>query len=514
MAPPTSLAQLLEDSSTLQTPSQPRLQALYTFTSNQELTNPAGYEANLRWWSSVLEESLREGLLGRGSDSTTVDRLGFEVDKEALGRAFEWTAGGLTGTGRPKGLASVVDSQLSSTPPNYLPLPSFLSSPYPISQTPSLTSRLITAPLWWGLSKLNPFGASSSPKGVDEEKIWKRLRGVRVVHLGLVEEVAQNLISHLASSPPLTPSAHLLTTSSFLSRYSTMVLPSCSRSGSSKDQEQVGISERDCKILLRYLQRDKKVLVADEKGEVYKIVPLGTDPSDVKVTEADRGTVAIMATLDKLDRQIEGIHEEMISAQTKASTFLKQNQKTIALSYLRSKKQLESVLEKRVGAAEQLRTVLRGIDNAQGDAEIIKAYEMSTSTLRSVLSNPALQRDRVDATMDALADALADQQEIDQAIQSGGQLALAGSSAGVDVDEDDLEKELEGLVQEKKREEDIERQSDAKREEERIVERAREDREIEERLQRLRPAATAGETTSEEAIKGDHTRREVQEEAA
>jgi charged multivesicular body protein 7 len=148
--------------------------------------------------------------------------------------------------------------------------------------------------------------------------------------------------------------------------------------------------------------------------------------------------------------------------------------------------------------------------------QIIKAYEMSTSTLRSVLSDPALQRERVDATMDALADALADQQEIDQAIQSGGQLALAGSSAGVDVEEDDLEKELEGLVQDKKREEedDVKRQSDAKREEERTVERAREDREIEERLQRLRPAATAGETTSEEAIKGDQTRREVMKEAA
>jgi hypothetical protein len=144
---------------------------------------------------------------------------------------------------------------------------------------------------------LNPFGASSSPKGVDEEKIWKRLRGVRAVHIGLVEvslvhvkvpqpenliyspsdccilfrahqEAAQNFIAHLASSPPLTPSAHLLTTSSFLNRYSTSVLPSCSRSGPSKDQEQAGISERDCKILLRYLERDKKVLVADEKGEV------------------------------------------------------------------------------------------------------------------------------------------------------------------------------------------------------------------------------------------------------
>jgi charged multivesicular body protein 7 len=148
--------------------------------------------------------------------------------------------------------------------------------------------------------------------------------------------------------------------------------------------------------------------------------------------------------------------------------------------------------------------------------QIIKAYEMSTSTLRSVLSDPALQRERVDATMDALADALADQQEIDQAIQSGGQLALAGSSAGVDVDEDDLEKELEGLVQDKKREEedDVKRRSDAKREEEQIVERAHEDREVQERLQRLRPAATAGTSISEQATKGDQTRREVSKEAA
>ena len=57
-------------------------------------------------------------------------------------------------------------------------------------------------------------------------------------------------------------------------------------------------------------------------------------------------------------------------AQSKAGTFLEQKQRTIALSYLRSKKQLEAVLEKRVGAVEQLRTVLRGIDNAQGDVEV------------------------------------------------------------------------------------------------------------------------------------------------
>jgi charged multivesicular body protein 7 len=52
-------------------------------------------------------------------------------------------------------------------------------------------------------------------------------------------------------------------------------------------------------------------------------------------------------------------------------------QKNVALSYLRSKKQLESVLDKRVGAAEQLRSVLRGIENAHGDVEVSPPHRFS-----------------------------------------------------------------------------------------------------------------------------------------
>jgi len=138
MTLPTNLPELLNLSSSLSTPSKPRLQALYTFTSTQEVTNPAGYEVNLKWWSGVIEESLREGVLGRGGGSGsgggdgadgkegedgvvfTGDRLGFEVDREALGKALEWTPGDLAGTGRPKGLASVIVSPHSR--PSEFPL--------------------------------------------------------------------------------------------------------------------------------------------------------------------------------------------------------------------------------------------------------------------------------------------------------------------------------------------------------------------------------------------------------
>jgi hypothetical protein len=58
------------------------------------------------------------------------------------------------------------------------------------------------------------------------------------------------------------------------------------------------------------------------------------------------------------------------SCQTKAKRHLGLSQKSIAMSYLRSKKQLEDVLDKRVGAAEQLRTVLHGIEQAKGNVEV------------------------------------------------------------------------------------------------------------------------------------------------
>lgn len=88
----------------------------------------------------------------------------------------------------------------------------------------------------------------------------------------------------------------------------------------------------------------------------------------------------------------------------------------------------------------------------------MRAYETSTATLKSVLSHPSLQRDHIDTTMDALAETMADQQEIDDAIQSGGQLAV--SASGLEVDDDELAKELEGLV--KERDEEVKEEQKAK----------------------------------------------------
>ena len=102
----------------------------------------------------------------------------------------------------------------------------------------------------------------------------------------------------------------------------------------------------------------------------------------------------------------------------------------------------------------------------------MKAYETSTTTLKSLLAHPSLQRDKIDETMDAMAEAVADHAEIDVAIRLGGEGVSA--AAGTAVDENELQKELQEMIDEKGKEEAVARQLEA-------LEKARKKRERRER---------------------------------
>jgi charged multivesicular body protein 7 len=140
--------------------------------------------------------------------------------------------------------------------------------------------------------------------------------------------------------------------------------------------------------------------------------------------------------------------ETLISrCQQKAKHHLSLSQKPIALSHLKSKKQLEDLLLKRIGATQQLEAVLRSIDQAKGDIEIMAAYTSSTSTLKTILANPALDLDHVERTTEELAEVMANQEEVDSAIRIGGEVAVGASG---EVDDEELKRELEGMVRDEK----------------------------------------------------------------
>lgn len=75
----------------------------------------------------------------------------------------------------------------------------------------------------------------------------------------------------------------------------------------------------------------------------------------------------------------------------------------------------------------------------------MKSYESSTTTLRSILAHPSLQKDSIEKTMDAMAEANTDAHEVDEAIRIGGDVALGIDAA---FDDAELEQELKLLAQE------------------------------------------------------------------
>ena len=77
--------------------------------------------------------------------------------------------------------------------------------------------------------------------------------------------------------------------------------------------------------------------------------------------------------------------------------------------------------------------------------KIMKSYDSSAITLRTILAHPSLQRDSIDKTMDALAEANLDAREVDDAVRVGGDVALG--TDGI-VDDDELEAEWKALVEE------------------------------------------------------------------
>ncbi|KAF9641821.1 hypothetical protein BDM02DRAFT_3194492, partial [Thelephora ganbajun] len=144
----------------------------------------------------------------------------------------------------------------------------------------------------------------------------------------------------------------------------------------------------------------------------------------------------------------------------KASSALKQNRKEIALGHLRARKQLEDILVERSKALENLESTLWTVEHAAGDVEvtlslpdslnaqvlsscsqIMKLYETSTVTLRTILSHPVLRRDKIDETMEALHNVTEDAKDVDLTIRLAGEAEQANI-----VDDDEIEGELRALV--------------------------------------------------------------------
>jgi charged multivesicular body protein 7 len=179
------------------------------------------------------------------------------------------------------------------------------------------------------------------------------------------------------------------------------------------------------------------------------------------ITPSDIGILSLLSTLATLSSQITSLTSQITLERFKMLQANSAKQLSLVKSHLIRRKQLESVLEKRINSKDRIGEVLYAIEKAVGDEEIMKALELGTSTLRLLISSPTLSLDHIEETTTALEDALADSKEINEAINEG----VLDKGA-----EEAVEAELKELIRAEREEEEekLAKQSEEKEKEKEI----------------------------------------------
>ncbi|KAF5373095.1 hypothetical protein D9758_001492 [Tetrapyrgos nigripes] len=425
-----------------------RLQSLYSDFSKQKQSNIASYQANIEWWRKSLESYVFSGLHG-------LDRLVLHAEKTLIENYR------VERVGKPIGLGAVVADLVtpssSSSFPALYPIAMFLAFPNSIYSAKSKLSYLSTLPtlflsyavakpLWWALEQVGVVGEDSFTSSISS--VFTSSSGTSkadttwhgdYVFLSLLERVGEAVIEKQRAKA-INASDALYTFEGFKRDFSDCF-------GPAEDAAAVPstlISDLDTKVLLKYLERDKEVVVMDS-GIVKFVDHVSSTEQAREITAVDRGILELKSAVEGLHAQIDGIQQKIDHCTSKASEALRQKRKNFAMSFLKSRKQLEELLGKRLGALENLESTLICVEAATGDIETLKSYDTSATTLRAILSHPSLQRDSIEKTMEAMAEANADAKEIDEAVRIGGDIAVGVED---NMDDTEIEAELSALIKE------------------------------------------------------------------
>ncbi|EIW85108.1 hypothetical protein CONPUDRAFT_97818 [Coniophora puteana RWD-64-598 SS2] len=414
--------------------SKSRLSSLYSDVSRQKRSNPSSYGAHVDWWQNTLELLSSHGWIETSpadihpTASSQSSKLILTVQRSLVDKLR------VEGIGKPLGLGSTIVELCRQKA--LIPCSHFLTSQQSIYDAGWLPWRLasfvIGKPLWWALEQLDIVRSEDS---YSEAEVWKRIEGDYVL-LHLAEEVADAVLQ-LQKSREASLGDRLYTTESFRTQFASRALPG------------VQLSDQDIRVLLRFLERERRQVVVD--NDLVKFLSAGEKAT---ISPVDKGILELKAAVGRLHAQVDSIQVQVDGAAEKASAALRLQRKPFALAQLKHKKHLHDLLLKRLGALENLESTLVRVEGAAGDIEIMKLYESSTKTLQEILSHPSLEREKIDETMDALAASNAEAREVDDAIRMGEDIV----TEGYDIADADIEAELNALVKDAEHEREIERE--------------------------------------------------------
>jgi charged multivesicular body protein 7 len=245
------------------------------------------------------------------------------------------------------------------------------------------------------------------------------------------------------------------------------------------------MSESDIEVLLRFLARDKGVLVYNRE-----VVKFRAQNDTGAITAEDETIASLKSLIADLEVQIKVLEVRVEGLEKTAKEAVAKKNRLGALSAIRSKKLAELTLGKRQATLAQLEEVFMKIEQAADQVELVRVMDASAKVLGS-LNKEVGGVERVEGVVERLREEMEKTNEVEQVV---GEMGREG------VDEGEVDDELEVMErEERERKEEVERKE---RE-------AREKKEAEETRRRL----DALEAVEREAREKENLRKQAEADA-
>lgn len=463
-----------------------RLPALYSDFRSQRTLNPDGYQANISAWRHALAAIARSGLAPASKGGTTPNLLILDCD-ERLVRALESKQ-----FGRPLALGAVFAEALGAR--EIMALPDFLGSRQSVYHRP----WTIPGPLALAAWTLRQLGVADMFGGGRGDKVPNG----RFVILANLEAAAKAFVDK---------------TGELSSRFERTF----SKAHFGKvfgDQLVEGgktLSAADLDVLLRFLSRDKNIVLYD--GKTVKI-RAADDPDATagSISEEDASVAQLKELLSYLTHQTSVLSRRVDELAETAKQAVAKKNRVAALAALKSKKLAETTLSARFNTLSQLEETAHKIQQAADNVALVRVMESSGEALKRL--NAAVGgAEGVEGVVERL------RSQMDTADEVNSILADAETAGGVVVDEGEIDNELAAIEREEREKEEAERkkvEDERKRAEE--ERRAAEAEEVRKRLEaagsvpaeQKEPEKKESEKGKEKEKIGDEAEAKVEAKAA
>lgn len=373
-----------------------RLPSLFSDFSPLVQTNVDGYNANVNAWTNALASCVLEGK-GHDGRSCFVIKLDRGLLEDLTSK--QW--------GQPLAIASVEREAVQRK--TWIPVDVFEQQHEAIDHVAGLFERLsFTSVLQWSLSKV--WSSSSSSRAC-------AVSGRALVVIANLEAVVNAFLPKINKEIGQEYSAHITTPDLLCHRI----------------QEISGyiLSMDDMNLLLRYLERDRKVIVRTSNVVKFTV-------NQEAINEVDTAIAQLKSTMTSLHHQITDLTRKTEASRTAARQAVAEGQKTLALSHLRSQKLADASLDERATTYHNLEQLLSRIDDAASNVGIVNVMEGGVQALRTLIKEIG-GVGRVEEIMDDVQE----QQHLSDEISNAIRVPVQTSTLdGIhDVEEEDVEQE-------------------------------------------------------------------------